>query len=64
MKRFRNITLFALLFTSLESLCQSNEKVEMADVLRQDGKIYTVVEMRWRETARLGGSTCSTRLKA
>lgn len=43
MKRFRNITLFALIFTSLESLCQSNEKVEMADVLRQDGKIYTVV---------------------
>lgn len=43
MRRFKIITLFALLFTSLQSFCQSNEKVEMADVLRQDGKIYTVV---------------------
>ncbi len=43
MRRFKIISIFVLLFTSLQSFCQSNEKVEMADVLRQDGKIYTVV---------------------
>jgi hypothetical protein len=43
MKHFRFVILFSLFFTSLESFCQSNEKVEMADILRQDGKIYTVV---------------------
>lgn len=43
MKRFRTINILALVFVSLESFCQSNDKVEMADVLRQDGKIYTVV---------------------
>jgi uncharacterized membrane protein YciS (DUF1049 family) len=41
MKHFK-IILF-LVFLSIESFCQSNEKVEMADILRQDGKIYTVV---------------------
>ena len=43
MRRFKIISIFVLLFTSLESFCQANEQVEMADVLRQDGKIYTVV---------------------
>lgn len=43
MKHFRISILFILVASSLESFCQSNEKVEMADILRQDGKIYTVV---------------------
>jgi hypothetical protein len=42
MKHFNRGFLFALLFT-FEAFAQSNEKVEMADVLRRDGKIYTVV---------------------
>ncbi|MGE0931599.1 CcmD family protein [Peijinzhouia sedimentorum] len=36
------ITAF-LIIQSTELFSQSSEKVEMADVLRQDGKIYTVV---------------------
>jgi len=32
-----------MLLHSVESFSQANEKVEMADILRQDGKIYTVV---------------------
>ncbi|MCW5910432.1 MAG: CcmD family protein [Cyclobacteriaceae bacterium] len=43
MKRFRIISLVALVLGTLESFSQSPEKVEMADILRQDGKIYTVV---------------------
>lgn len=43
MKKFRTLILFALVFSALESFFQASEKVEMADVLRQDGKIYTVV---------------------
>lgn len=43
MKHIRNLVLSILLFTSFDSFCQSNEEVEMADILRQDGKIYTVV---------------------
>ncbi len=43
MKHFRTVLLFMLLLPSAWAYCQSNEKVEMADVLRQDGKIYTVV---------------------
>lgn len=43
MKKFRTLILFALVFSALESFSQASEKVEMADVLRQDGKIYTVV---------------------
>lgn len=43
MKLFKIVALIVLFFSSLESFCQSNEKVEMADILRQDGKIYTVV---------------------
>jgi hypothetical protein len=43
MKHFSIATLFFLSFYPIESFCQSDEKVEMADILRQDGKIYTVV---------------------
>lgn len=43
MKKFRMLILFALVFSALESFSQAAENVEMADVLRQDGKIYTVV---------------------
>lgn len=43
MRIFRNCILFVLMLTSIDSFCQATEKVEMADVLRQDGKIYTVV---------------------
>lgn len=43
MKHFKIPILFILVASSLESFCQSNEKVQMADILRQDGKIYTVV---------------------
>ena len=43
MKHFRWVILFLLFFTSLESISQATEEVEMADILRQDGKIYTVV---------------------
>lgn len=42
MKHARKI-IWLLLFISLNSFSQSNEEVEMADLLRQDGKIYTVV---------------------
>jgi hypothetical protein len=43
MKYIKKLILFALLFSTLGSFAQSNDQVEMADVLRQDGKIYTVV---------------------
>ena len=43
MRYIKNTLLLALLLSSLDSVGQSAEKVEMADVLRQDGKIYTVV---------------------
>jgi len=43
MKKFRIAGLFLLLLSSLQSFGQANEQVEMADVLRTDGKIYTVV---------------------
>jgi len=43
MKVSRSIILLVLILSAFESLCQSTEKVEMADLLRQDGKIYTVV---------------------
>ena len=42
MKHFRLIILL-ILFVSAESFGQAAEQVEMADVLRRDGKIYTVV---------------------
>ncbi len=43
MKHIKHPILLALIFSSFELLGQANEKVEMADVLRRDGKIYTVV---------------------
>jgi hypothetical protein len=43
MKHFRIVIILLMLLFSVDSFCQSNEKVEMADILRQDGKIYTVV---------------------
>ena len=43
MKLIKILILLSLIIFSFESFCQSTEKVEMADVLRQDGKIYTVV---------------------
>jgi hypothetical protein len=43
MKHFKIVPLIVLIFSSLETFCQSNENVEMADILRRDGKIYTVV---------------------
>jgi hypothetical protein len=43
MKRFKVSILLALFLSSLESLGQSDGSVEMADILRRDGKIYTVV---------------------
>ena len=35
--------LLVLVLCSLQSLAQGSEEVEMADVLRRDGKIYSVV---------------------
>lgn len=43
MKKYRIGFLFILIFLSLQSFGQAAEQVEMADVLRRDGKIYTVV---------------------
>jgi hypothetical protein len=43
MKSIRVPALIALVFLAFESFSQSTETVEMADVLRRDGKIYTVV---------------------
>ncbi len=43
MKYLKLIVMLFLIFFSIESFSQSAEAVEMADVLRRDGKIYTVV---------------------
>jgi len=43
MRNFKIAVFLILIFSSFESFCQSNQDVEMADILRQDGKIYTVV---------------------
>jgi hypothetical protein len=43
MKHFKIILSLVLLFFSCEAFSQSTEEVEMADMLRKDGKIYTVV---------------------
>ncbi len=43
MKSTKILALLALLFFSLDCFCQGSEQVEMADTLRRDGKIYTVV---------------------
>jgi len=40
----KNISILVfLILLSFNSFCQANNDVEMADLLRQDGKIYTVV---------------------
>ena len=41
--KFKITLLLALVLCSLHALAQGSEEVEMADVLRQDGKIYSVV---------------------
>ena len=43
MKYFKYIVILVLVFISVESFSQSGEEVEMADILRRDDKIYTVV---------------------
>ncbi|MEM7108999.1 MAG: CcmD family protein [Bacteroidota bacterium] len=43
MKITKYLFLIVVVCLSFESFCQSPENVEMADVLRRDGKIYTVV---------------------
>ena len=43
MKSIKLLILINLIIPSVALFGQSTEKVEMADVLRQDGKIYTVV---------------------
>jgi hypothetical protein len=43
MKYIKIIVILCLVFFSVESFSQSGEDVEMADVLRREGKIYTVV---------------------
>lgn len=43
MKSIKLLVLIILTCTSAEVVAQATEKVEMADVLRQEGKIYTVV---------------------
>ena len=43
MKIFRISTLLTLSLSALNSFGQGSDQVEMADVLRQDGKIYSVV---------------------
>jgi hypothetical protein len=42
MKRF-NLIIIILFFHSIILVAQSNDEVEMADILRRDGKIYSVV---------------------
>lgn len=42
MTKFR-VTVFLAFFLALDVYSQTGNTVEMADVLRQDGKIYTVV---------------------
>ncbi|HEY5747306.1 MAG TPA: CcmD family protein [Chryseolinea sp.] len=43
MKYSKLILFLALILASYQSYCQANESVEMADTLRSNGKIYTVV---------------------
>lgn len=42
MKKIK-IAFILICLLSVEAYCQSGNTVEMADILRQDGKIYTVV---------------------
>jgi uncharacterized membrane protein YcjF (UPF0283 family) len=43
MKYFRFYIIAVLILTTFNLFGQSDQTVEMADVLRRDGKIYTVV---------------------
>ncbi len=43
MKLIKTVALIFLMLLSLESFCQTGAAPEMADILRRDGKIYTVV---------------------
>ena len=43
LKPYQLILFVLVFFSSLSAYAQPDEQVEMADVLRQDGKIYTVV---------------------
>lgn len=43
MKFSKALLLFFLTLCTLQAFCQDNPPVEMADTLRRDGKIYTVV---------------------
>ncbi|SHG59867.1 hypothetical protein SAMN04488109_1012 [Chryseolinea serpens] len=43
MKYSKLIFFLALILSSYKSYCQTNAPVEMADTLRSNGKIYTVV---------------------
>lgn len=43
MKYSKLIFFLALILSSYQSYCQANAPVEMADTLRSNGKIYTVV---------------------
>lgn len=43
MKKFKFSLLMMLTVVSFNAICQGNNHVEMADLLRKDGKIYTVV---------------------
>ena len=41
--KFKITLLLSLVLFSLQTFAQGAEEVEMADILRQDGKIYSVV---------------------
>jgi hypothetical protein len=43
MKKISAVFFMLFMLVSLNSFCQGNADVEMADMLRSDGKIYTVV---------------------
>lgn len=43
MKKYRMLIAMVLLLSSSRALCQGSNSVEMADILRSDGKIYAVV---------------------
>lgn len=43
MKSIKSILLLFTILCSFQAFCQNDKTVEMADVLRRDGKIYTVV---------------------
>ena len=43
MRKYRMLIAMVLLLLSSRAMCQGSNSVEMADVLRSDGKIYAVV---------------------